>query len=112
MDKKRAPIFQNTDSSWSHITKTVNPLICTIEYGYSAKFLSKEEAEESYQKSQEAYYSQIKKLKESRNIPFTFSEYLDYWFIIATIKANIPPRIKFCWATSHFLYFSFLDSTI
>ena len=47
MDEKRTPVLQNKDGSWSYITKTINPLICTIEYDYSPKFLSKEEAEES-----------------------------------------------------------------
>lgn len=99
MDKKRAPVFQNKDGSWSHITKIINPLICTIEYGYSAKFLSKEEAEESYQKSQKAYYSQIKKLKESRNIPFTFSEYLDYWFqeVYSPFSTSSSTLFKYQW---------------
>lgn len=32
MDEKRAPVFQNKDGSWNHITKIINPLICTIEY--------------------------------------------------------------------------------
>ncbi len=32
MQEKRTPIFQNEDGSWGHVTQTVNPLICTIEY--------------------------------------------------------------------------------
>ena len=69
-----------------HVTQTVNPLICTIEYKCHSSFPSKEEAEESYQKSQDAYSSQIQQLKKSRKIPFTFSEYLDYWFLIPPAK--------------------------
>lgn len=40
----RTPIFQETDGSWSYLTKTVNPLTCTIEYGSSTGFSSEEEA--------------------------------------------------------------------
>ena len=47
----KTPVFQNSDGTWGHLTKTVNPLICTIEYGSSTGFSSKEEAEKSYQKS-------------------------------------------------------------
>ena len=79
-EQTRTTVFQNSDGTWGHLTKTVNPLICTIEYGSSTGFSSKEEAEESYQKSLDAYSSQIQQLKKSRKIPFTFSEYLDYWF--------------------------------
>ena len=50
MNKKRSPIFQAENGSWGHVTQTVNPLICTIEYSYNTGFPSKEEAEESYQK--------------------------------------------------------------
>ena len=32
MQEKRTPVFQNEDGSWGHVTQTVNPLICTIEY--------------------------------------------------------------------------------
>ena len=54
MQEKRTPVFQNEDGSWGHVTQTVNPLICTIEYSYNTGFPSKKEAEESYQKSQDA----------------------------------------------------------
>ena len=50
MQEKRTPVFQNEDGSWGHVTQTVNPLICTIEYSYNTGFPSKKEAEESYQK--------------------------------------------------------------
>lgn len=68
MQEKRTPVFQNEDGSWGHITQTVNPLICTIEYSYNTGFPSKKEAEESYQKSLEAYSSQIQQLKKSQGI--------------------------------------------
>ena len=51
----KTPVFQNSDGTWGHLTKTVNPLICTIEYGSSTGFSSKEEAEKSYQKSMDSY---------------------------------------------------------
>ena len=70
MQEKRTPIFQNEDGSWGHVTQTVNPLICTIEYSYNTGFPSKKEAEESYQKSLEAYSSQIQQLKKSQPILF------------------------------------------
>lgn len=44
-EQTRTPVFQNSDGTWGHLTKTVNPLICTIEYGSSTGFSSKEEAE-------------------------------------------------------------------
>ena len=44
----KTPVFQNSDGTWGHLTKTVNPLICTIEYGSSTGFSSKEEAEKSF----------------------------------------------------------------
>ena len=68
MQEKRTTVFQNEDGSWGHITQTVNPLICTIEYSYNTGFPSKKEAEESYQKSLEAYSSQIQQLKKSQGI--------------------------------------------
>ena len=68
MQEKRTPVFQNEDGSWGHVTQTVNPLICTIEYSYNTGFPSKKEAEESYQKSQDAYSNQIQQLKKSRKI--------------------------------------------
>ena len=70
MQEKRTPVFQNEDGSWGHITQTVNPLICTIEYSYNTGFPSKKEAEESYQKSLEAYSSQIQQLKILPDILF------------------------------------------
>lgn len=75
----RTPVFQEKNGTWRHLTKTVNSLICTIEYGSSAGFSSKEDALESYQQSMDAYQDQISRLKKSRNMPFTFSEYLNYW---------------------------------
>ena len=45
MQEKRTPVFQNEDGSWGHVTQTVNPLICTIEYKCHSSFPSKEEAE-------------------------------------------------------------------
>ena len=47
MQEKRTPIFQNEDGSWGHVTQTVNPLICIIEYSYNTGFPSKKEAEEA-----------------------------------------------------------------
>ena len=44
MQEKRTPVFQNEDGSWGHVTQTVNPLICTIEYSYNTGFPSKKEA--------------------------------------------------------------------
>ena len=78
-EQTRTPVFQNSDGTWGHLTKTVNPLICTIEYGSSTGFSSKEEAEKSYQKSMDSYQDLLSMLKKTRNVPFTFSEYLDYW---------------------------------
>ena len=42
-EQTRTPVFQNSDGTWGHLTKTINPLICTIEYGSSTRFSSKEE---------------------------------------------------------------------
>ena len=78
-EQTRTPVFQNSDGTWGHLTKTINPLICTIEYGSSTRFSSKEEAEKSYQKSMDSYQDLLSMLKKTRNVPFTFSEYLDYW---------------------------------
>ena len=75
----KTPVFQNSDGTWGHLTKTVNPLIYTIEYGRRTGFSSREEAEESYQRSLASYQDQLSKLKKERDMPFTFSEYLDYW---------------------------------
>ena len=41
MQEKRTPVFQNEDGSWGHVTQTVNPLICTIEYSYNTAFPQK-----------------------------------------------------------------------
>lgn len=79
MQKKRTPVFQTEDGSWGHSTKMVNALTCTIEYGRCNGFASKEEAEEGYRQSTDSYQRQISKLKKERNMPFTFSEYLDHW---------------------------------
>lgn len=54
MQEKRTSVFQAEDGSWGHITQTVNPLICTIEYKCHSGFPSKEEAEESYQECVQA----------------------------------------------------------
>ena len=99
MQEKRTPVFQAEDGSWGHVTQTVNPLICTIEYKCHSSFPSKEEAEESYQKSQDAYSSQIQQLKKSRKIPFTFSEYLDYWFreVYAPYSTSKSTLFKYRW---------------
>ena len=78
-EQTRTPVFQNSDGTWGHLTKTVNPLIYTIEYGRRTGFSSREEAEESYQRSLASYQDQLSKLKKDRDMPFTFSEYLDYW---------------------------------
>ena len=75
----KTPVFQEDNGTWSHLTKLVNPLICTIEYGRRTGFSSQEEAEESYQRSLASYQDQLSKLKKERDMPFTFSEYLDYW---------------------------------
>ena len=108
MQEKRTPIFQKEDGSWGHVTHTVNPLICTIEYKCHPGFPSKEEAEESYQKSQDAYSSQIQQLKKSRKIPFTFSEYLDYWFreVYTPYSTSKSTLFKYRWV----LYQSFPEN--
>ena len=99
MQEKRTPGFQSEDGSWGHITQTINPLICTIEYKCHSGFPSKKEAEESYQKSQDAYSSQIQQLKKSRKIPFTFSEYLDYWFreVYSPYSTSKSTLFKYRW---------------
>ena len=61
----KTPVFQNSDGTWGHLTKTVNPLIYTIEYGRHTGFSSREEAEESYQRSLTSYQDQLSKLKKS-----------------------------------------------
>ena len=79
-DKNNLSIFQINNGTWGHFIKMVNPDIYTIEYGHIIGFSSKEEAEKSYSEYVNSYQTQIIKLKESRNMPFTFSEYLDYWY--------------------------------
>ena len=37
----KTPVFQNSDGTWGHLTKTVNPLIYTIEYGRRTGFSSR-----------------------------------------------------------------------
>ncbi len=108
MQEKRTPIFQNEDGSWGHVTQTVNLLICIIEYSYNTGFPSKKEAEESYQKSLEAYSSQIQQLKKSRKIPFTFPEYLDYWFreVYTPYSTSKSTLFKYRWV----LYQSFPEN--
>lgn len=108
MQEKRTPIFQNEDGSWGHVTQTVNPLICIIEYSYNTGFPSKKEAEESYQKSLEAYSSQIQQLKKSRKISFTFPEYLDYWFreVYTPYSTSKSTLFKYRWV----LYQSFPEN--
>ena len=49
-EQTRTPVFQNSDGTWGHLTKTINPLICTIEYRSSTIFSSKKKTEKSYQK--------------------------------------------------------------
>ena len=78
-EQAKTPVFQEDNGTWAHLTKLVNPLICTIEYGRRTGFSSREEAEESYQRSLVSYHDQLSKLKKERDMPFTFSEYLDYW---------------------------------
>lgn len=55
----KTPVFQNSDGTWGHLTKTVNPLIYTIEYGRHTGFSSREEAEESYKRSLASYQDQL-----------------------------------------------------
>ena len=95
----RTPAFQETDGSWSHLTKNVNPLICTIEYGSSTGFSSEEEARESYHNSIIFYQNQLYELKKNRNVSFTFSEYLDYWFrdIYTPSSRSSSTLIKYQW---------------
>ena len=78
-EQAKTPVFQEDNGTWAHLTKLVNPLICTIEYGRRTGFSSREEAEESYQRSMDSYQDLLSMLKKTRNVPFTFSEYLDYW---------------------------------
>lgn len=87
------------DGSWSHLTKTVNPLTCTIEYGSSTGFSSEEEARESYHNSIMFYQNQLYELKKNRNVSFTFSEYLDYWFrdIYTPSSSSSSTLIKYQW---------------
>ena len=66
----KTPVFQEDNGTWSHLTKLVNPLICTIEYGSSTGFSSKEEAEESYQRSLASYQDQLSKLKKIAGYAF------------------------------------------
>lgn len=83
----RTPVFQEKNGTWRHLTKTVNSLICTIEYGSSAGFSSKEDALESYQQSMDAYQDQISRLKKSRKFRNTYATILsDYQVHIKTIS--------------------------
>ena len=63
-EQAKTPVFQEDNGTWSHLTKLVNPLICTIEYGCRTGFSSREEAEESYQRSLASYQDQLSKLKK------------------------------------------------
>ena len=62
-EQAKTPVFQEDNGTWAHLTKLVNPLICTIEYGRRTGFSSREEAEESYQHSLVSYHDQLSKLK-------------------------------------------------
>lgn len=98
-DQTRTPVFQETDGSWTHLTKTVNSLICTIEYGSSTGFSSEEEARESYHNSIIFYQNQLYELKKNKNMPFIFSEYLDYWFhdIYTPSSVSNSTLVKYRW---------------
>ena len=37
----KTPVFQVDNGTWSHLTKLVNPLIYTIEYGRRTGFSSR-----------------------------------------------------------------------
>ena len=37
----KTPVFQEDNGTWSHLTKLVNPLIYTIEYGRRTGFSSR-----------------------------------------------------------------------
>ncbi len=41
-------VFQNSNGTWGHLIKIVNPVIYTIEYEHITGFSLKEEAEKSY----------------------------------------------------------------
>ena len=56
-EQAKTPVFQEDNGTWAHLTKLVNPLICTMD----------------------SYQDLLSMLKKTRNVPFTFSEYLDYW---------------------------------
>ena len=48
-EQAKTPVFQEDNGTWAHLTKLVNPFICTIEYGRRTGFSSQEEAEEALQ---------------------------------------------------------------
>ena len=37
-EQAKTPVFQEDNGTWAHLTKLVNPLICTIEYGRRTGF--------------------------------------------------------------------------
>lgn len=98
-EQTRNPIFQEENNTWGHLIKTINPFSCTIEYSSRTGFSSKEEAEESYHNSLMSYKNQLSELKKDRNMPFTFSEYLDYWFqdIYTPSSTSNSTLVKYQW---------------
>lgn len=99
IEQMKEIVFQNSNGTWGHLIKMVNPAIYTIEYKYITGFSSKEEAEKSYREYVNLYQTQIIKLKESRNMTFTFSEYLDYWYrkIYMPFSSGSSTLYKYRW---------------
>ena len=90
-DQTRTPVFQNSDGTWGHLTKTINPLICTIEYGSSTRFSSKEEAEKAdlyHVIGKEIDDEYIKTLKNLVLNLDTIKRVLEYW------NSDIKPEIE------------------
>ena len=97
--KAEKNVFFSHKELWCYHAPVVNFETKTIEYRTRAGFLTWDDAEKAYKKASRLFLGELAKLKESSPCPFTFTEYLKYWFeqIYVPASTSGSTKVKYHW---------------
>ena len=103
--KTEENVFFSHKELWCCHAPVVNFETRTIEYRTRAGFLTRDDAEKAYKKASRLFPGELAKLKESSPCPFTFTEYLKYWFeqIYVPESTSGSTKVKYHWIIYHII---------
>lgn len=99
MENKESLFYDASSNTWAYVTKFVDLKTFQIRYLQKDGFETMMQAAQSMQKDVSKFENDLKNLKKSAGMEFTFGEYLDYWFHnILSLYGSSNYRMVMGWA--------------